>query len=171
MQRVFLLTAILIVAIVFALQGLAPTFQLPDAADLAVDAPTEGGGDLAAALVDIYFEVDMLGLQDATAQGLEKDFDIPPHIYSRVFGKYTDGRFGIADVIILQPRPGREDECREALQSIKLQRMEFFKKFDVYNAHALAQEGEIFYRGSYYILLMIDDMSRVQQVLEQYIPR
>ncbi|MPN32436.1 hypothetical protein SDC9_179914 [bioreactor metagenome] len=121
--------------------------------------------------MDIYFNVDMLGLKDVTPEDLELDFDVPRSIYSGAYGKYTDGRFGIADVIILQPRPGREDECREALQNVKLLRMDFFKKFDVYGAYDLAESGQVFYRGGYYILLMIEDSDQVRSILEQYIPR
>ena len=171
MQRVFILTAALIVLIVFALQGFASVYQLPDSEAITGNTAFQQEGDPAQALVDIYFDVDMLGLQDATKENLEMEFDLDPDLYSNVWGKFTDGRFGIADVLIFQPRTGREDELREELERIKLDRMDFFKDFDVYNAYHLASEGVVFQRGEYAILMMIDNSDQVRSILEQYLPR
>ena len=171
MQRFFLITAAAIVIIIFALQGFRPSYKLPEGQDITQQVAYEGDGDPAQALVDIYFNVDMLGLQDATKENLEEDLDLDPTLYSDVYGKYTDGRFGIADVLIIQPWPGQEDAVREALEQVKLDRMDFFRNFDVYNAYQLAADGVIFQRGNYYILMMIDNSDQVRSILEQYLPR
>ncbi len=163
--------ACIIVAIIFALQGFAPQYSLPTADDLqaggqeiSTDAPEQ-------ALAEIYFDVSIMGVEEATPQRLETDFGIDPSIYYSCVGRYTDGRFGIADVIMLSPRPGYEDEVREALQTIKLSRMSLFRNYDIYNSYELAENGAIFQRGDYYILTMIDNEEAVREIIESYIPR
>ncbi len=171
MQKFLLIMACIIVTIIFALQGFAPRYSLPTADEL------ESGGEEASAdapqqaLAEIYFDVDIMGVEEATPQRLENDFGIDPSIYDSCAGRYTDGRFGIADVIMLSPRPGKEEEVREALQTIKLSRMSLFRNYDIYNSYELAENGSIFQRGDYYILTMIENEEAVREIIEAYIPR
>jgi len=46
-------------------------------------------------------------------------FGLDDSHWSSVYGRYTNGRFGIADVFLIRPRPGHEDEVRECLETIK----------------------------------------------------
>ncbi|MEG1875837.1 MAG: DUF4358 domain-containing protein, partial [Angelakisella sp.] len=153
MQRFILILTCIIVTVIFALQGFQPKYMLPAVADDSEEVQTENSGAQAPQLAidDIYFNVSVMGVEDATAERLEQDFGISPFLYTGVWGKYSDGRFGAADVIILQPRPGMEQDVREALQSIKLSRMSLFKNYDIYNAYATCENGSIVERGGYII--------------------
>ena len=171
MQKFLLIVACIIVTIVFALQGFSPRYSLPSADDLQADGQEVSTDAPEQALAEIYFNVDIMGVQEATPERLESDFAIDPSIYYSCVGRYTDGRFGIADVIMLSPRPGHEDDVREALQTIKLSRMSLFRNYDIYNSYQLAEDGAIFQRGDYYILTMIENAESVREIIETYIPR
>lgn len=172
MQRFILLFACIIVFVMFALQGFSPKYIMPDITQTVEE---EDKGDSSAApqkaIEDIYFNVPVMGVEDATPERLKSEFGVDPELYTGLWGRYSDGRFGAADVIILEPRAGREEEVREALQSIKLARMSLFKNYDIYNAYSLAENGTILERGGYMMLLMIDNLEEVQGTIEEHIPR
>lgn len=171
LQRFLLILACVIVFIIFALQKFTPQYTLPSADDLLGNNTEVSTQIPEQALAEIYFNVSIMGVIEATPERLESDFGIDSSIYSSCVGRYTDGRFGIADVIMLSPRPGFEDEVREALQTIKLSRINLFRNYDIYNSYQLAEEGLIFQRGDYYILTMIENAATVREIIETYIPR
>ncbi len=171
MQRLLLVFSCIILVILFALQGFQPQYQLPTTEQLEESTEFPEGSGPEEALTEIYFDVDILGVEEVTSQVLEDKFGLDPAHWLSVYGRYTNGRFGIADVFLIRPRPGHEDEVRECLETIKLSRMNLFRNFDVYNAYSLAENGSIYQRGDYYILLMIEDEERVRGILRNYLPR
>lgn len=171
MQRLLFIFACIILVILFALQGFRPQYQLPTVEQLEEETTFPEGSGPEEALTEIYFDVEILGVQEATPQVLVDEFGLDPTHWLSVHGRYTNGRFGIADVFLIRPRPGHEDEVRECLETIKLARMNRFRNFDVYDSYSLAENGSIYQRGDYYILLMIDDEERVREILRNYIPR
>ena len=174
MQRFSLVLCAVIVVIIFAFQQFQPKFQLPlPPGQNEEDEQTvrEAAAGPSQALNDIYFNVNILAVQEATAERLESDFGIDCSNFTAVLGRYTDGRFGAADVILIRPRVGWEDQARETLQAIKLARTNQFRNYDIYNSYSLAANGQIFQRGGYYILTMIDNAEQVRSILESYISR
>jgi hypothetical protein len=171
LQRLFLIFACIILVILFALQGFQPQYQLPTSDQTEEDALYNEGDGPEQALAEIYFDVEIMGVQEATSEKLESEFGLDPSIWLSVHGRYTDGRFGIADVFIIRPRPGHEDDVREALETIKLSRMNLFRNFDVYDSYSIAENGTIYRRGDYYVLLMIADEERAAEIIANYIPR
>lgn len=171
MQRLLFIFSCIILVILFALQGFQPQYQLPtlEQEDDEVQFPEGSGPE--EALNEIYFDVDILGVQEVTSQILVDEFGLNSSHWVSVYGRYTNGRFGIADVFIIRPRPGHEDDVRECLETIKLVRMNLFRNFDIYNSYSLAENGSIYRRGDYYILLMIDNEEEVRSILRTYIPR
>ncbi len=171
LQRLLLIFSCIILVILFALQGFQPQYRLPTSEQLEEDTVYEEGDGPEQALAEIYFDVEIMGVQEATSEKLESEFGLDPSIWLSVHGRYTNGRFGIADVFMIRPRVGYEDEVREALETIKLSRMNLFRNFDVYNSLSIAENGSIYRRGDYYILLMIEDEERAREIISQYIPR
>lgn len=171
MQRLLLIFSCIILVILFALQGFRPQYELPSIPQIeeGTEYPEESGPE--EALTEIYFNVDILGVEEVTSQVLVDQFGLDPSHWLSVHGRYTNGRFGIADVFLIRPRPGHEDEVRECLETIKLSRMNLFRNFDVFNAYSLAENGSIYQRGDYYILLMIDNEDEVREILRTYLPR
>ena len=171
MQRLLLIFSCIILVILFALQGFQPQYQLPTAQQNEEEVQEVEGNGPEEALAEIYFDVKILGVQEATSQKLADEFGLDPIHWLSVHGRYTNGRFGIADVFLIRPRPGHEDEVRECLETIKLSRMNLFRNFDVFGAYSLAENGSIYQRGDYYILLMIDNEEAVRNILRTYLPR
>ena len=170
MRRFLLLTAALVLLTLFAFQGFRPQYELPAAFETAEAVNIEGSAP-EQALNDIYYNVDILGIKELKLSDLSSEFDVDPDMFFAAYGRYSDGRFGIADVFILRPKTGYESEAREALETIKLNRMALFQNFDIYNAYEIAPHGVIFQRGNYYILLMIDDAESAQEIIERYIAK
>ena len=101
---------------------------------------------------------------------LQSDFGVETSCLSAAYGRYTDGRFGIADVIMVVPKPGQETAARDLLLTIRNSRTALFTNYDIYGASELAENGVIYTLGDYYVLLMIKDADHVRELLEQYIP-
>lgn len=126
--------------------------------------------DPQAALEEVYYDVQIMGVQEATPALLEEKFHLDRSLYTSVDARFADGRFGVADVYIFRPVPGKEDELKEALEQIKLSRIIEFKNYDIYNSTQLTEDGRIFTRGEYMILTMIEDADKVREIIEKYIP-
>ena len=144
MRKLIIVVASLLVVVLFILQGFQQTHPLP--------------------------EPDNNRQSTATGEGLASDFGVDTSCLSAVYGRYTDGRFGIADVILVVPKPGQEASARDLLVTIRTSRAGLFANYDIYGASELAENGVIYTLGDYYVLLMINDTDHVRELLEQYIP-
>ncbi len=163
MQRLVILIAVVIIFSLLILQGFSPIYKFP----AYISAGTEAGTGVSpdTALNEIYFNISTIGIKTATVKSLESDFFVPTKSIQNVWGRYTDGRFGINDVIILLPKPGEYTAARQVLEDIKLARTEYFNNFDVYNAYSIASNGEIVEVGDYMILLMLEDNKKALEML------
>ncbi len=110
-----------------------------------------------------------MGVQNATAERLAADFGVDTSCLSAVYGRYTDGRFGIADVIIVVPKPGEDGAARDLLVTVRTSRAAHFANYDIYGAGELAENGVIYTLDDYTVLLMINNTEHVRELLEQYI--
>lgn len=126
-----------------------------------------GPADPAAALEAIYQDCQVDGILEGDAKILEEKFLITPDLYTEKYVRYADGRFGIADVFILKPAADKAEALREALENAQMSRISEFANYDIYNAHQLAQDGEIFEVGDYLVLTMIENADQVRALLEQ----
>ena len=168
MRKLIVVVAALLVVVLLILQGFRQTYPLPEPQDARQTTAT--GEGIEDALDAIYYDVSILGVQDATAERLETDFGVDTDCLSAVYGRYTDGRFGIADVIIVVPKPGEESAARDLLVTVRASRTALFANYDIYGASSLAENGVIYTLGDYYVLLMIDNTDHVRELLEQYVP-
>ena len=168
MRKLIIVVASLVVLVLFIFQGFQQTYPLPEPETGRQSTAT--GEGIADALDAIYLNVSILGVQDATAERLEADFGVDTSCLSAVYGRYTDGRFGIADVILVVPKAGQETAARDLLVTIRSSRASLFSNYDIYGSSELAQNGVIYTLGDYHVLLMIDNTEEVRELLEQYIP-
>ena len=166
MRKLIIVVASLLVVVLFILQGCQHTHPLPEPENTRLTATGEGIED---ALDAIYFDVPIMGVQNATAERLAADFGVDTSCLSAVYGRYTDGRFGIADVIIVVPKPGEEGAARDLLVTVRTSRAAHFANYDIYGAGELAENGVIYTLDDYTVLLMINNTEHVRELLEQYI--
>ena len=171
MQRFIILITSIIVLAMLLLQGFSPVYPFPQAVEQVTqdesvisDAPEQ-------ILSDIYFNNSTIGVSEATPERLELDFGIDNSSYSALWGRYSDGRFGAADVIIMKAKPGKEEDVVEALQTIKVSRINLFQNYDIYNSYDIASNGVILERQDYYILLMLENQADAVAIVESYLPR
>lgn len=153
------------------IQGFSPVYSLPTFEEQTLDEEEHVSNAPTQIVSDIYFNVDVHGMQEVTKELLELDYDIDPNTYQRIWGRYTDGRFGIADVIIMQISYGQEENAMNAMQTIRANRINQFQNYDIYNSYNIATQGVILERSDYYILLMIDDLAMATAIVDKYIPR
>ena len=102
MQRLLFIFSCIILVILFALQGFQPQYQLPTLEQGEEEVQFPEGSGPEEALNEIYFNVDILGVQEVTTKVLVDEFGLSSSHWVSVHGRYTNGRFGIADVFIIQ---------------------------------------------------------------------
>ena len=169
MRKLIIVVASLLVVVLLILQGFQQTYPLPEPENNRTSTAT--GEGIEDAMDAIYFDVTILGVKKATLEGLQSDFGVETSCLSAAYGRYTDGRFGIADVIMVVPKPGQETAARDLLLTIRNSRTALFTNYDIYGASELAENGVIYTLGDYYVLLMIKDADHVRELLEQYLPQ
>lgn len=168
MRKLIIVVASLLVVVLFIFQGFRQSYPLPMSGS--GDLTSSSGQGINDALDSVYYNVTVMGIKEATAEDLQKDFGVDPAIFSEVYGRYSDGRFGVADVIIVRPASGRQAEARDALSAIRASRANLFQNYNIYNSTNIAAKAVIYSRGDYMILLMIGDTENVREQLNRSIP-
>lgn len=118
----------------------------------------------------IYAEIDIRDitpLDDATLRDL-LGFNLDE--IEEYYGRYSSGRYGIADVYIIRPNEECFDSVRERLEQVRYSRISFTENYDILDSNKIAQNSKIFRYGSYLVLLMVEDLERAELLIEQYIP-
>lgn len=169
MRKLILAVAVLLTAVLFIFQGFRQSYPIPEAVT-GTEIFVSSGEDINDALDAIYFNISIMGVREATVDGIAEDFSVDPTLFAEVYGRYTDGRFGIADIIIVRPAAGEEAAARDALITIRTSRTSLFHNYDIYGASELASGGTIYSRGDYLILLMIENSDAIREQLDQSIP-
>lgn len=168
MRKLIIAVLALLVGVLFLFQGAHRIFPVPVVDDDGILSISDDG--ISRALDEIYYNVTIMGIGEATPRSLEKDFGISPGLFSEVYGRYTDGRFGIADVLIVKPAEKKEAEAREALITVRTARTSLFKNYDIYDSSRIAENGVICTHGEYLILLMIKNTAEAREILDEYLP-
>lgn len=168
MRKLIIVVASLLVIVLFIFQGFQQTFPLPMSEKN--ELTSSSGQGINDALDSIYYNVTIMGLKEATAESLSKDFAVDESTFSEVYGRYSDGRFGVADVIIVRPASGKQAEAREVLTAIRTSRTNLFQNYNIYGASNIAANAVIYARGDYLVLLMIDNVEAVHSQLNESIP-
>lgn len=123
-----------------------------------------------AAIEEIYLNIDMMGLVDAQDEDVTDRFLIPMDIVDEYSIKYSLGRFGVADTYIVKPADGQMEEVERKLADIKDTRIREFEKYDVMNSYSISQNAEIYIRGEYVIMVMLEDNEGAKNIIKKYIP-
>ncbi|WP_040195897.1 DUF4358 domain-containing protein [Candidatus Soleaferrea massiliensis] len=118
---------------------------------------------------EVYKGVDIKDYVEITDENMKEILKINPDSLESYAIKRASGKYGLADVYILKPKADKEQEVRKALESILKARQDEFEHYDVYNALAIAQNGKVYDREGYQILLMIDDQQQVERSVNKYL--
>ncbi len=126
--------------------------------------------DLSDVIDLIYKDVKVKGLQDATEEELSDLFHIEPDMVQKYAIRYASGRYGVADVAVIEPVEGKSDAVVEALEERRDDRIGEFENYDIHDSFRIAKEAEIYTRGKYVIMLMLADMETARKTILEQIP-
>lgn len=82
----------------------------------------------------------------------------------------SNGKFGISDVLILQPKEGQTQTALTALEKVQQDLVRQVENYDVYDAVEIASQSMVFQQGDYVILLALKDNIAARQILDKYVP-
>lgn len=144
-----------------------PTFS---SSELSFEEAPADEADPEAALEKIYKHIDIKGVEPADDSVMEDKFFFSLQDLDEYYVRYSSGRYGVADVYILKPEEDEMPTVRETLEQVKINRINEFKDYDVYDSLRIASDAEIFEQNDYLIMLMVDDMDYARKVINHYIP-
>ncbi len=171
MQKITILTLSVAVAVLLLLQGFSPKYHFPQIESETTVEETVTSAAPDEIIKEVYYTIEIAGIEEATPERLELDFGISPDTYRNVWGRYSDGRFGVADLIIMQAYTGGEEEVMSALQSIKSTRISTFQNYDVFNSLEISSDGVVLESGEYFILIMMENQDEVAKIVEDFLPK
>lgn len=119
------------------------------------------------ALDEIYIDVNIMGINALTNDILKDKFLLETDCIDKLWGKYSDGRFGLADVYIIKPKENQADKVHALLEDVKLMRTLEFQSYDIYNSLQIAEDGVVTDIGDYVVLVMLEDRETAMAILEQ----
>lgn len=108
--------------------------------------------------------------EELTESYLAKNTNINIDNLIEVFGKISDAKGVLADIIILKPLPGVRDDVRNQLNLYKENRIKEFENYDILEAHDIAKNAVVYDQGEYLILLMTEDNAQAQTLVDEHIP-
>lgn len=84
----------------------------------------------------------------------------------------ADGKYGLADVVILHVKEGKANDVMDSLEMRKDDRINEFLNYDVYDSYDIALEGEIYQAGELVVMLLLseDDKAAAKGIIDYYIP-
>ena len=119
---------------------------------------------------DYFFQNQVMALNDLDETVLQERFGIDAELYTEYYGKYADGRFGVSDIFILKPAPGKEDALKDALENVRNMRISEFTNYNIYHSLENAEDALIFRHGEYIIMVMTDEPEAVRDLIHKYLP-
>lgn len=145
------------------------------------------------ALDKIYESVEIEDVKELNLRVLTEEFgfDFTQYALEDCAGRYTSGRFGLANVFILKPSKKLPSTAkaasssgtssalpqtpmnlvRDQLQTAKANLTIQTASYDIYDSHDIAQNAQIFEQGGYVIMLMLEDNEAARQIIDLYIPK
>lgn len=118
---------------------------------------------------EIYADIDNVSLSDATDKALNDLFFINPDDVVSYAIRYTDFKYGVADVMIVKPKEDKKQAVLDSFDTRKRTRIAECENYDVHNAYQIAQHAEIYERGGYIIMLMLEDNDAAKKIIEKHI--
>ncbi len=124
---------------------------------------------LANVINEIYSKIDNPSLSDATDDMLQELFFLNPDDVESYAVRYTDFKYGVSDVMIIKPKADKKQNVVSSLETRKKTRIAECENYDIHNSYEIAQKAEIYERGGYVIMLMLEDNASAKKIIERYI--
>ena len=146
----------------------ASSSQSQSVSSQAEETPLDGG----ALLDEIYQDLELMGILELDETVMADLLNIPEEYYDQFWGRYSMARFNIGEVFIIQPSDleGAGQFIQERLEEYRQSRMDTFENYNVAGDYEKARDALLYQRGGYVILLMLEDNSAAQALIEERIP-
>lgn len=144
----------------------AGTADLAEQKSLDVQVPITCLEDI---ITEIYKDVEIKDYVEITTENMKEILKINPDDLEDFAIKRSSGKYGLADVYILKPKQGKEETVKAALTDILQARQLEFRHYDVYNSLSTAENGKVYDRDGYLVLLMIEDQQQVERSVNKYL--
>ncbi len=84
----------------------------------------------------------------------------------------AEGKYGVADIAIIHVKEGFANDIMDSLETRKDDRINEFRKYDVYNSYSIAMNAEIYQEDELVVMLMLDDDTKAQahKIIDSYLP-
>lgn len=110
------------------------------------------------------------GLVDATDEIMTDVMGFDLELIEEYYVRYMETDFGCSDVYIIKAAEDQQEAVRQAMKNWQESRIRAFNGYDIYDSSSISENGVIFQRGEYLVLLMLEDNDAARAVIEQYIP-
>ncbi|MBR5310293.1 MAG: DUF4358 domain-containing protein [Oscillospiraceae bacterium] len=134
--------------------------------------------DISLVVDGIYAKIDISRLTSSSVSIIDDKTTLTEQYYLNLDNIITyevrsaDGKYGVADVIIIRPKEGFANEVMDALEMRKDDRINEFLNYDVYDSYAIALEAEIYQAGELIVMLMLSDENKAvaKELIDYYLP-
>lgn len=84
----------------------------------------------------------------------------------------AEGKYGVADIAIIHVKEGFANDVMDSLELRKDDRINEFRKYDVYNSYSIAMNAEIFQEDELVVMLMLDEDTKANahKIIDSYLP-
>ncbi len=129
MYKKFLLIFILTISIIFT--GCNSEKQHNDKYNDISKSSISNVNDPKKALDEIYKNVNIKGVEDGDKKFITDILNIDKSYFKKYYIKKTDGKFGVADIYIIEPTQGNSDKIIKAFTAFRDQRALQFKDYNI----------------------------------------
>lgn len=121
--------------------------------------------------IDIISDhINVKGVEFADDTVMEEKFFFDLDDIDEYYVLYSSGRYGVADVYIVKPKTDKMPSVRETLEQVKINRVNEFEDYNVYDSLRIANDAEIFEQQEFLIMLMVPDEEFARKTINQFIP-
>lgn len=127
--------------------------------------------DFSETLDEIYKDCNIFGLTLATDEDMEELFEFDLSQIEDYTVKFSSKNYGVADIFIIKPKEEFEQDIFENLRKIKDRRVDEFENYIIYDSLSIAKNAEIYSRGDYIIMLMIQNQDQAKELINKLIDK
>lgn len=148
--------------------GSVQTYSSSQSESTSEQAPKQADPKTAIDIISDHINVKGVEFADDTVMEEKFFFDLDD--IDEYYVLYSSGRYGVADIYIIKPKTDKMPSVRETLEQVKINRVNEFEEYNVYDSLRIANDAEIFEQQNYLIMLMVPDEEFARKTINQFIP-
>lgn len=117
----------------------------------------------------IYEDSKVEGIKQAKDDEMEDIFGFDISIIDEYYVRYSSKNYGLADVFVIKTSEDNEQQVFETLTKIKDDRVQEFENYIIYDSLNIAKNAEIYTKGDYVIMLMIENQDDAKKLIDSFL--